>query len=271
MSPNSQSNCRRTGDYIKHFFFFSRRSAPRYYLIWRITMATSTSITEKTVISTPRTIEDVQRTIEELLVQYESDLKNSSEIANTYEKTLLKIGDELVFVSTNMTAIQFAKLKAETAKRLGNDESNINKVIKIARNSGIRANKDKLPIGWASLYLLTKIEPEEFDSFIEVSGVTVSTTRKELGGMIDTFKNTAPIAKKSSPHLVIKPTKSASSKSLIELEPLLSEFLVQHGWEIAKPKDDKNAIENVANSVSTDIVVVEGAENESEYQQQNAA
>jgi hypothetical protein len=214
-----------------------------------------------------KTLEQVKQTIEELLIQYEIDSSETSKVSNTSEKTLLKIGVELVYVSSSMTGKEFNALKKETANRLGNDASNINKVIKIAKNRAIMENKDSLPTGWGSLYLLTQIEPSEFDSFLIDNRVNPRTTRKQLAEMIASFKGTVPVAKKPSVRLVVKPIKSNSTQAtgLAEFELLLAAFAQQHGWEVLKSKDD--VIENAVKPEAVDIYENSSAENEPEYQQ----
>jgi hypothetical protein len=242
---------------LKTFFTFLKGTLC-LEIIWRNTMSTEHEM---------KTLEQVKQTIEDLLIQYEIDSTETSKVSNTSEKTLLKIGTELVYVSSNMTDKEFNTLKTETANRLGNDASNINKVIKIAKNRAIMENKDSLPTGWGSLYLLAQIEPNEFDEFMADNDVNTKTTRKELAEMIAAFKGTVPTAKKPSVRLVVKPIKSNSilAMGLSEFELLLAAFALQHGWEVLKSKDD--TIENAANAKADEIDENSSAENEPEYQQ----
>jgi hypothetical protein len=71
------------------------------------------------------------------------------------------------------------------------------------------------------------------------SGVTSSSTRKQLAVMIATFKGEEPSTEsKSTVRLVVRPMKEKSvpSTSVEDLKPLLDDFLRQHGWMVAKTK-----------------------------------
>jgi hypothetical protein len=193
-----------------------------------------------------KTLEEVREEIQKLLKEYNDQNSNNVSIIQASESTLLKIGSELAYVSSNMTDKEFKDLKKETADRLGNDKSNIDKVIKISRNSGIRKYKEKLPTGWSSLYLLCQIEPKDFDSFMAHSDVNTLTTRTELRSKINKFKETLPDFKEKDTSLTSKigrfsikqiNSKSIDSKSAAELEPILKEFLLTHGWEVSVPAD----------------------------------
>jgi hypothetical protein len=199
-------------------------------------------------------IEDVKQEIEELVSEFKkrSDdfKKRSDEILNAEndsEFTLLQIGEKLSAISISMTEKEFANYKVDTAKKLNFEKSSLDKVIKISRNRGIRENKEKLPAGWATLYLLSQIEPKHFDEFIRESGVNKSTTRTDIRDMVDTFKEKRPDlyppkkqAKKREKLTVGQSTDaSAEPKSSEDLKVALKEFLAIHGWVIVKSKEKK--------------------------------
>jgi hypothetical protein len=157
----------------------------------------------------------------------------------------------------------------------------LDKVIKISRNSGIKKNKEKLPTGWSSLYLLCQIEPKHFDAFMAHSKVDTSTTRENLRKMIDEFKETLPDYKIKDASLTSKigrfsikqiNSKSIDSKSAAELEPLLKAFLLTHGWEVSvsADKNDKSQMPEISqeSTVNPETLNIEAdANNENEFEQ----
>jgi hypothetical protein len=222
-----------------------------------------------------RTLAEIEGSIKNLLTQYNEQNKIANGHINTVEKTLLEIGIELVYASNSLTALEFDSLKKETAESLGNDASNINKVIKVARNSAIRENKDKLPVGWTSLYLLCQIEPKHFNEFMQESKVNPSTTRSQLVEMIHKFKNTHPdyekpestVVKKKIERMVLKQS-STNATSSADFELALKQFLRENGWELVKPEPKPQSIAPVSSTV------VEGetqANNEQDFEQQQTA
>jgi hypothetical protein len=222
-----------------------------------------------------RTLAEIEGSIKNLLTQYNEQNKIANGHINTVEKTLLEIGIELVYASNSLTALEFDSLKKETAESLGNDASNINKVIKVARNSAIRENKDKLPVGWTSLYLLCQIEPKDFGAFMQESKVNPSTTRSQLVEMIHKFKNTHPdyekpestVVKKKIERMVLKQS-STNATSSADFELALKQFLRENGWELVKPEPKPQSIAPVSSTV------VEGetqANNEQDFEQQQTA
>lgn len=227
-----------------------------------------------------KTLEEVEKTIDILLNELNKQITDTNTYVHISESTLLKIGSELAYVSSNMTDKEFKRLKSQTAKRLGNDESNIDKVIKISRNSGIRKYKEQLPTGWSALYLLCQIEPEDFDNFMVNSGVNTSTTRADLRKIIDEFKDAFPdkypkkqtsVVKKNE-RLAIKQINSNSIDitSAAELEPLLKQFLLAHGWELVKSKKEPTP-QNVAPVGSAVVEGEKQANNEQDFEHQNVA
>jgi hypothetical protein len=222
-----------------------------------------------------KSLSEIAKNIKALLGQYHKQNDDARGYVNTVEKTLLEIGIELVYASNSLTALEFDSLKKETADALGNDASNINKVIKVARNSAIRENKDKLPVGWTSLYLLCQIEPKHFNEFMQESKVNPSTTRSQLVEMIHKFKNTHPdyekpestVVKKKIERMVLKQS-STNATSSADFELALKQFLRENGWELVKPEPKPQSIAPVSSTV------VEGetqANNEQDFEQQQTA
>ncbi len=200
-----------------------------------------------------KSFDDIKKSIDELLTQYEKDNTDANVYVNTVEKTLLGIGIELVYASTTLTPKEFLSLKKETAERLGNDESNLNKVIKIARNRKIREYKDSLPTGWASLYLLCKIEPVDFDYFIEQSGITKSSTRKQIAQQVKEFiefktpeNEPKKVVKYKAQKITFKQISDAACTSA-ELELVIKKILSENGWTIVKPKTEEPKVEETFN------------------------
>lgn len=189
-------------------------------------------------------IEDVKQEIETLVVKFKqrSDEIHSSEYDSEF--TLLEIGQKLSVISSGITEKEFKLFKEETAKKLDFEKSSLDKVVKISRNRAISDNKDNLPAGWATLYLLCQIEPKDFDDFMRESEVNKSTTRTELREMVDTFKANRPdiypvknpIKKKEKLSIRQMSIKSKSSENLI---PLLNDFLSEHSWELVTPKEEQ--------------------------------
>jgi hypothetical protein len=224
-----------------------------------------------------RTLKEIENSIQNLLNQYHKQNDVARGYVNTVEKTLLDIGIELVYASNSLTALEFDSLKKETAESLGNDASNINKVIKVARNSAIRENKDKLPVGWTSLYLLCQIEPKHFNEFMEESKVNSSTTRSQLVEMIHKFKSTHPdyekpestVVKKKIERMVLKQS-SVNATSSADFELALKQFLRENGWELVKPKEEPTP-QSIAPTSSTVIEGEKQANNEQDFEQQQTA
>lgn len=222
-----------------------------------------------------KTLEEVEKIIDILLEQFITENTATSNHAHISESTLLSIGSELAYVSSNMTDKEFKRLKSQTAKRLGNDESNIDKVIKISRNSGIRKYQEQLPTGWSALYLLCQIEPVDFDAFMSKSKINALTTRADLRNLIDEFKVTFPdkypkkatVVKKNE-RLSLKQINSNSIDitSAAELEPLLKQFLLTHGWELVKPKEEPKP-QSIAPVSSTVMEGESHANNEQDFEQ----
>lgn len=199
-------------------------------------------------------IEDVKQEIENLVLDFKKQSndfkKRSDEILNSEndsEFTLLEIGQKLSAISISMTDKEFANYKLETAKKLDFEKSSLDKVIKISRNRGITKNRDKLPTGWATLYLLSQIEPTHFDDFINQSGVNKSTTRTDIRDMVDTFKEKRPDVYKAKKQakkrekLTIGQIADASvePKSSEDLKVILKEILPLHGWVVLKSNEKK--------------------------------
>jgi hypothetical protein len=239
-----------------------------------VTTVLASALNSDAAIPAIRNFNEVRATIAELLIEYNQVSKETSKAVNGYEKTLLKIGVELVYASTNLTDAQFFKLKAEVAAKIGNDESNINKVVKIAKHRAIMDNKDRLPTGWGSLYLLTKIEPEYFDEFMADSGVSEFSTRKQIEVMITNFTGVQPVIKTPAVNLVVRPMKddSLNPTSAEELEPLLAEFLLQHRWVISKPKTVASVKKTSSDTNVDSVADIDAlADNESNFEEEVAA
>lgn len=189
-----------------------------------------------------KSIAEIQQEIDKLVVEFKERSDAIHNSAYDSEFTLLEIGKKLSAISIDMTEKEFKQYKSETAANLDFEKSSLDKVVKISRNRAISDNKDNLPAGWATLYLLCQIEPKDFDDFMRESKVNKSTTRADLKVMVDTFKENRPeiypvkkqIQKKEK--LSIRQT-SNKSKSSAELTLLLDEILLQNGWEIITPKE----------------------------------
>ena len=100
------------------------------------------------------------------------------------DESFLEVGDLLVAAKNDKQLEDeiFTQLKKEVAKSLKiNGVRNINKVVSIAQCDVIQRNKDRLPKGWGSLYLLVGIE--NLEELIESGDVTPSTTRAKINGL----------------------------------------------------------------------------------------
>lgn len=194
-----------------------------------------------------KNIENIKQEIESLVQQFKEDSdkfkKESDRIhisAYQSESTLLDIGLKLNTISISMTEKEFIQFKLQTATKLDFEKSSLDKVIKISRNSAIMNNRDKLPDGWATLYLLCPIEPKDFAEFMSESEVDKNTTRAALREMVDKFKEARPEIypvknkNKKKEKLTIRQFFSTSvhTKSSEELMPLLNDFLAPNGWEL---------------------------------------
>ena len=190
-------------------------------------------------------IEAVKQEIEGLVGKFKEQSEQIHDSEHNSESTLLQIGLKLSKISSSMTEKEFTKFKEKTAKDLDFEKSSLDKVVKISRNSGINKNQKKLPAGWAALYLLCQIEPNDFDAFMTDSKVDRNTTRNDLQKMVDSFKEMnptiypakKPIKKKEklSIQQIISP--SFETKSVEEFTPLLNELLRNNGWELVIPKE----------------------------------
>ena len=188
-------------------------------------------------------IEKVKQEIKTLVNEFKEESKQIHTSAYQSESKLLDIGQKLTTISIKMTDKEFTQYKLDTAQNLDFEKSSLDKEVKISRNSAIMNNRDKLPDGWATLYLLCQIEPKYFKDFMRESEVNKSTTRTDLRQMVDTFKEKRPdiypvknpIKKKEK--LSIRQMSNQSKKSA-ELIPLLSDILLQNGWELVTPKEE---------------------------------
>ena len=189
-----------------------------------------------------KSIEEIQQEIDKLVVEFKERNDAIHNSAFDSEFTLLEIGKKLSAISIDMTEKEFKQYKSETATNLDFEKSSLDKVVKISRNRAISDNKDNLPAGWATLYLLCQIEPKDFDDFMRESGVNKSTTRTDIRDMVDTFKEKRPDIYpvknpiKEKEKLSIRQMSNQSKKSA-ELIPLLNEILLQNGWEFVTPKE----------------------------------
>jgi hypothetical protein len=189
-----------------------------------------------------KSIEEIQKEIDELVVEFKQRSDAIHNSAYDSEFTLLEIGKKLSAISIDMTEKEFKQYKSETATNLDFEKSSLDKVVKISRNRAISDNKDNLPAGWATLYLLCQIEPKDFDDFMRESEVNKSTTRTDLRQMVDTFKANRPdiypvknpIKKKEKLSIQQMSIKSKNSENFI---PLLNDFLSEHSWELVTPKE----------------------------------
>lgn len=219
-----------------------------------------------------RTIGDIRAAISAMVDGYYLQTVES-------EKTMLDIGYELVYAAIVLTTTQSNSLRQETAEVLDVDLSTINKVVKIAANKAIRENKDQLPRGWTSLYLLCQIEPEDFKLFMDESKVECSTTRENLAEMIQQFiashpncisaktsKKKLPLESKQKIERMTLKQCSANATPSAEFEVLLKQFLKENGWELVKPKE-KPTTQSIAPASSTVIEGESHANNEQDFEQ----
>jgi hypothetical protein len=127
--------------------------------------------------------------------------KDVSKTSNKSEQNLYEIAKVLVEASEKFGEDRktlFIKLKKETTADLGSSSRNLNKAVKVAGDTRIQKNADRLPTAFSALYSLTSLNDEQFDKLLEDKNVDTKITRDVLLDKVKKIKSseTPPEAEK---------------------------------------------------------------------------
>jgi membrane-associated HD superfamily phosphohydrolase len=127
--------------------------------------------------------------------------KDASKTANKSDQNLYEIAKVLVEANQKFGEDRkklFIKLKKETTADLGSSSRNLNKAVKVAGDTRIQKNADRLPNAFSALYSLTSLNDEQFGKLLEDKNVDTKITRDVLLDKVKKIKSseTPPEAEK---------------------------------------------------------------------------
>jgi hypothetical protein len=201
--------------------------------------------------------DEVTKYDNEVTTLIESYTSKSSEVIKDSEKcedTFLEIGSKLVEIEKTIkreidnkrtARTYFSAFKKRVAKQVNRNESNVEKVVKVAKfceTPSYKNNKDKLPRSWGTLYLVCGLDDAKITKLMSDSEVIHSITRSDLAKKIDFIKN----PEKKEEYKVTITVKSGHKPTYDELAKL-KKYLKNSfkDWEIylPEPKEDNTSEE----------------------------
>jgi hypothetical protein len=140
--------------------------------------------------------------ITDLLTSYKEKEEQSNTSVEAMDSEFLAIGNKLIGIEESIhknnpnkitARTLFAATKRKVAKLIKKDDSNVEKVVKVAKfcstSEHYKNNKNKLPSSWGTLYLLTGLDKKQLDSLFEDKEINASITRDALSKKISAIKN----------------------------------------------------------------------------------
>jgi hypothetical protein len=150
---------------------------------------------------------------------------------NDTNDSFLKLGEELAEADKVLNTEDFKKLKDSVLEHLGKSgASSLNKVIKIAKHSGLQdqEHRKKLPSGWGTLAIISTLKECEFDEFIADETITAETSRLDIIAKVNKAKG----KEKVQSYTIRMDKNKAEHKDLKEVKDMLNNL----GWELILPK-----------------------------------
>jgi hypothetical protein len=178
--------------------------------------------------------------------------KDASKTANKSDQNLYEIAKVLVEANQKFGEDRkklFIKLKKETTADLGSSSRNLNKAVKVAGDTRIQKNADRLPNAFSALYSLTSLDDEQFGKLLEDGNVTAKITRDILLDKVKAIKGSkTPLEAEKDEQVLEKILKKIPEKFLV--------IKLNDGFELSDDvsKELKDALEMTKWSVYQPVV-----------------
>jgi hypothetical protein len=164
----------------------------------------------------------------------ESKEKADANVTDTdTNEGFLKLGEKLAQADKELNTEDFKKLKNLTLEELGKScSSSLNKVIKIAKHPRLQNSeyRDRLPVGWGTLAIISTLKECEFDVFIADQNITSETSRLDITAKVNAAKG-----KEKTKSYTIRMDKNKAEDMAMPLEEVKN-ILKNAGWELIIPK-----------------------------------
>lgn len=164
----------------------------------------------------------------------ESKEKSGANVTDTdTNEGFLRLGEELAEADKVLNTEDFKKLKDLTLEELGKScSSSLNKVIKIAKHPQLQKSeyRDRLPVGWGTLAIVSTLKECEFEVFIADENITSDTPRLQIIAKVNAAKG-----KEKTKLYTIRIDKNKAEDVAMPLEDVKN-MLKDKGWELVIPK-----------------------------------
>lgn len=119
---------------------------------------------------------------------YENYVSEINEIISSVKSSSKRVFELLKESRSELSTDDYNKLK----KEINVDKSTINKMEKIFDSDVVMNNIENLPVSWGTLHLMTLVDPDELQSFIDEGKIDSKTTLSEVKKLRGEIKTSTP-------------------------------------------------------------------------------